>query len=74
MIPGIILDWLIRQVICEALKGSCILEEPERGYLAISLCVWVNPVVDQSDIPDAVWTVPASESDCLGLNPGSSAK
>lgn len=46
VIPGIILDSLIRQVICESLKGSCVREEPEQGHLAISLCVWVDLLVD----------------------------
>lgn len=73
MIAGIILDWLIRQVICKSLKGSCVHQQPEQGHLAISLFVWVNWLVDYSDITDPVQAVQALESDCLGLNPGSSA-
>lgn len=46
VIPGTILDWPIRQVICVSLKGSYAHQEPEQGHLAICLCVWVKPVVD----------------------------
>lgn len=36
------LDWLIRQVICASLKGSCVHQEAEQGHLATAPCVWVT--------------------------------